>query len=92
EKSNYSYKSPRDLTDLDDIKFRLKTNLNFNDSFSSPSYFGFEPRNSKQYLLRKVNSDTSIPTLKGITANSTFVASKTTPKKNQSVSAFTGSQ
>ncbi|ESX01401.1 hypothetical protein KL918_004233 [Ogataea parapolymorpha] len=77
-------------TDLDDIKFKLKTNLNFNDSFSLPfttqSQRTFEPRTSKHYLLRKINSESAIPTLNSITPTSCSLP-PTTLKPNYSPSS-----
>ncbi|KAG7878260.1 hypothetical protein KL905_003898 [Ogataea polymorpha] len=74
-------------TDLDDIKFRLKTNMNFNDSFSLPfttqSQRNFEPRTSKHYLLRKINSESAIPTLSSLTPTSCSLP-PTTLKSNYS--------
>lgn len=40
----------------DEFEFRLKKNDNFNDSFSRPHTFTFQPKSSKHYLLTKIRT------------------------------------
>ncbi|GME76408.1 unnamed protein product [Ambrosiozyma monospora] len=62
---------PKRSTQLDDIGFKLKTNNNFADSFSSETKFNnnkfnFSPRNSKNYLMKKVKSESSLSSLSSL--------------------------
>ncbi|ODV88137.1 carbohydrate-binding module family 21 protein [[Candida] arabinofermentans NRRL YB-2248] len=83
------------FTDLDDIKFKLKTNHNFNDSFgvASPtrSSFNFQPKQSKHYLLKKVNSESSLSDLNKGSIPVSFARASFSGPKSTSYSTFSAS-
>lgn len=57
--------------DLDDVAFRLKANHNFNDSFNRPvQKFVFHPKNSRNYMMKKIRSESSLASLDLPTASS----------------------
>ncbi|VEU19552.1 DEKNAAC100824 [Brettanomyces naardenensis] len=49
--------------ELDDVGFRLKANNNFNDSFKTSQKFVFHPKNSRNYLMKKIRSESSLSSI-----------------------------
>jgi len=53
----------RSLFAPDDVGFKLKKNDNFNESFNSSEKFEFQPKKAKNYLLKKIQSESCISSL-----------------------------